>query len=149
MSSNLYADAQASLFAFCRELIAELNPSVSSTLELVKFDAYADPKELPEKDLIGPFQFQVDVDGSLLTVSWMLLLSTIQDTNLFRLDDMVSHAFQRVQPDKTVPFVAADGSGNKGLLKVMEGVQVMPVDLTANRPMKAIALQMGTDRAFA
>lgn len=148
MSSKVYADAQASLFAFCRELVSDLSPSVSDDLAVVKFDAYADPQDLPETDLIGPFQFQIDIDEGMLVVSWMLLISTQQDTNLFRLDEMVSHALGRLLPDSRLPLVAGDGSGQKGFMTVMNGGQVMPVDTSANRPMKAIAIQMGTDLAF-
>lgn len=147
MVDNYYEDVKASLLVFCRARVAELNPSVSTNLAVEYFDAKADPALMPETDLIGPYQFEMDDDGQLITVRTMILLSTIDDENLFRLDALVGRTYAKLRPDMEIPLIDSGTGVRKGRFYILPGVSVLPLDYSTPRPMKAIALEIKADLA--
>lgn len=147
MVPDYYNDVKASLLVLCNTLVEDLQPSVSANLAVEYFDAKADPGLLPETDLIGPYQFEMDDAGQLITVRTMILTATLDDENLFRLDALVGAVYSRLRPDMKVPLIDSGTGVQKGQFTVMEGVSVLPLDFSTPRPMKAVALELKSDLA--
>jgi hypothetical protein len=137
---SYYQDVQNSLLAYCANKAESFDG-----LKSIKFDAYGNPTLLPEDDLIGPFQFQITDEGQLMYVEAMLLVSTQNDTNLFRMDEIVDSVYADFRPGKTIPVYKADGSGQCGIFTVSEGTSVLPVEQSTGRPMKAVAVSLKLD----
>lgn len=148
MSTDQYNNVQASLFSFCNTLISSYKPSISDTLSIEKLDAFADPSKLPEHDIVGPMHFQMSVYEGLLEVETMIVFSTVNDRNLFRLDEMIGKTFERLLPGSTIPLVRASDGTKIGQFTLKNGTSVLPVDNSANRPVKAIAIQLALDLAM-
>lgn len=144
MTPNLFLDAQASLFAFCQARAAAYRAAgLSADLAVVKFDAHADLAELPETDVLGVAQYAVETDGRVFEVTAMIGVSTLGDTNLFRLDQMINDLYGRLLPDRIVPRVDAATGAPVGTLKAMAGTAAFAVARTQVRPLRFIGVRLG------
>lgn len=143
---SYYTDIQNSLIAFCKSKAEQYIADGHSTdIKQIKFDTYGNPSLLPETDLIGPFMTQITDEGKLVYVETMILVSTIQDTNLFRMDEMVDDLYESLRPEKYIPLLNSETGAEIGQFFVSGGTSIMPVEQTAGRPMKAIALSLMLD----
>ena len=136
---SYYNDFQASLFAFCKAVAAQYN------MKVFKFDASTQIHEMPAEDVIGVAEFTIESDG-LDVGHAMIMVSTVDDKNLDRMDAVIGDLYQRLMPSKKIPFVLASNGQHRGLLTVMEGTKVLPVAKTSTRPLKAVAVRLGADR---
>lgn len=143
---NQYLNAQASIFARTRTLANSLI-GVSPDLEVFKFDAAGDTPELPENDLIGPYKFTVVNEDGLLVVTTQIVVSTLNDQNLFRLDEIVNTVFDAFSPGSRHPLIDAKDGSPLGLLVSSDETVVLPVERAASRPVKSIAIELRSDRA--
>jgi len=137
--SNYYENVQASLLAFCGTIVDDVI-GIAPTIQVIKFDAYAEPGLMPETDLIGPFKMEMTDEEGLITVMCTILISTQEDVNLFRLDKIVGETYSKLRPRKTIPLLDSDTGSALGILNVVPGVTVMPLDQSTNRPFKGIAI---------
>lgn len=136
---NYYEALRASLLSFANGIVTDLQGDAPG-LQLVDFDTYNSPGLLPETDLFGPYQFEMIDNGQLIEARTMFMASTLSDTNLFRLNKIVGAAYKKLRPDQHIPFIDGETGDGLGRLVIEEGVTVLPLDQSTNRPMKAIAV---------
>ncbi|KGM36131.1 hypothetical protein [Inquilinus limosus] len=142
--TDLYESAQASVLNICKNFATETGGGMA----VFKFDAHAETNSWPNNDVIGPAEFQVEVNVGILEIETLIGISTLNDTNIVRLDKLISRLFTKLQPDKMFPFLDAGNGAPMGMMKVKSPVVVLPVARTETRPVKFIGLSLGTDRAF-
>lgn len=136
---NYYENLRVSLIAFAKTIADDVQ-SFAPTIQHIDFDTFAEPNLLPETDLVGPFQFDMSDEGQLISARTMFVVSTVSDLNLFRLNKIVGAAYSKLRPDMSIPLIDASNGSELGRLYIQEGVSVMPLDYSSNRPMKAIAV---------
>lgn len=144
-----YENIWSSVFRFCSDFGDELQgDGVLADFEVFNFDAHVENKELPEKDLIGPWQLSVTVDEKLGTVTTNIGMSTRDDTNLFRLEKASGRLLERLMPDAMVTVYDADTGVEIGHLKVLAGVSLSPVARAQQRSLKFLAITLKGDFTF-
>jgi hypothetical protein len=147
MNEDLYLHGQASLFAACNALKAQMLAK-SPSLEVFKWDAAADHTSLPERDLIGPFKYIAQNTGGMLVVSAQIVVSTVNDTNLFRMDEIVNAAFKMFAPEKRINLIDAASGTPFGFLISSDETTVLPIERAGSRPVKSIAIELRADHAL-
>ena len=147
LSEDLYLHGQASLFAACNTLKTQLS-SVSPALTVFKWDAAADHTDLPETDLIGPFKYIASNEGGLLVVTAQIVVSTLADTNLFRMDEIVNAAFKAFSPGRRLPLIDASNGAPVGLLTCSDETTALPIERGGSRPVKSVAVELRSDRSM-
>lgn len=136
-----------SLAAFGNSFAVDMKAQgLTVEMDIFNFEAHATVEEMPEVDLIGPMEIGVEEDEGRFYISCMLGVSTFNDQNLFRLDDLIDNLFDRLRPDSLVPLYNADTGSQYGVMKVMNGSAILPVARTKIRPIQAVAMTLGTDR---
>lgn len=141
-----YENFKSSILRFCTQFATDMQAQGLASMMPINFDAHADINELPESDLIGPKEFGVETDQGTFVISTMIGVSTLNDTNLFRLDKIIDQLFKRLMPDEMIPLVNAETGAQMGWMKAMNGTAVLPVVQTKTRPLKFVAVSLGTDR---
>jgi len=131
---SVYEDFQRSLYKF---LAAETG------LIPFNFDAHADLNELPAQDLVGLRDFSIESDHEMVIVETMIAISTIDDTNLFRLDGLIGSLFDTLSTDYEIGIY---NSSNVKIasMKVMGQKAILPVVNTKIRPLKVIAISFAS-----
>lgn len=142
----IYKDIHVSLMRFCSDFKVEAS-AAGFDLTPVYFDATPDDDSLPQSDVIGLSGLALGVDDGLIEVQCMIGISTLHDTNLFRMIDLVDRLFQKLQPDKIVKIFNADTGANAGTLKVMNGTRVMPVAGTT-RPVQFVLVSLASSKTM-
>ena len=132
-----YNDIWASIVKFCQTFA-----TANAPLTVVNLDAHADLTSLPTSDIIGPKNYMLDYNEGTQVASVMLVVSTLDDENLFRLDGLMGKLYQQLTPGKTIPFINADTGATMGVLKIMDGTSVSPVARTNSRPVKFVGIDL-------
>ena len=148
MSSTLWEDVRSSIFNFCGAFAGKLHGEGVATLDIFVFDAYAENLKLPETDLIGPWQLSADLDGPMVTVRGHVGLSTLNDTNLFRLEKVSGRLFEEFLPGSLIPLYDAQSGVVTGNLVVAEGTSMSPVAEAQQRPLKFVSFVLKLDRTL-
>lgn len=141
---NMYQNFQASLFRYCKEFADEMKDKGDADLQVFKFDAHADLNKVPEQDVIGLMEYAIETDDGTHVVTTMIALSTINDTNILRLDRLISTLYDRLQVGATIYVYDFETNVKVGMLKVMNGTAILPVLNTETRPVKAVAVLLGS-----
>ena len=128
-----YQNFHSSLLRFCKVFADDRN-SFGCKLEVVNFDAYATIEDLPKTDLIGISNYQLTVEDEGHEVEVMIGISTLEDTNNFRLADFADKLLQKLMPESILPVVEADTGCQIGIMTVAGGTKVMPVSGSSLRP---------------
>jgi hypothetical protein len=147
MNEDLYLHGQASLFAACNALKTQML-TASPALGVFKWDAAADHAALPENDLIGPFKYIAQNMGGMLVVSTQIVVSTVNDTNLFRMDEIVNAAFKMFAPGKRINLIDAATGTPFGFLISSDETTALPIERAGSRPVKSIAIELRADHAL-
>lgn len=144
-----YQNFWASLMKFSNSFSEKmLLDSITVNMGVVNFDAFSELEELDQKDLIGPRYFSVDqVHSRLYQVSTMFVISTYNDPNLFRLENLMGRLFDELTVGNEIPLFNADTGNRAGSLIVQDGVSVGPVLNTKTRPLRGISVMFGSDRS--
>lgn len=141
-----FTDVQASLFAFCKSCIDEWkSEGITSEMLVFKWDAHAETPEFPDVDIVGPMDLSLISDTSLQSATCMIAVSTTKDTNIHRLDQIISDLYGKLSPDKSIPLVRASDGAQYGNLKLKNGTQVLQVMNTDVRATRAVAINLGAD----
>lgn len=119
---------ETSTLAYCNQIAQAINTQLGFNFEVVLFDAYAENEPLPEKDIIGIYRLEFELDSHFIKGSFLLGVSTINDPQLFRLRKVSSFVLDQVKPQKTISLVTEDGQPVVGNLVIMDGVAVLPVE---------------------
>ena len=142
---NFLASVQKFCNQSCQDVILE---GFSADAEIFDFDGFAEVESFPEKDLIGTAEYALEKDNGTYVVSILIGVSTYNDNNLIRMNKIVNRIYQKLdQGTARINIVDHEDGTPAGLFTVRNGLSVMPVARTKNRPFKFIAVQLGTDRA--
>lgn len=136
-------DVHASLLRFCADFATKF-PGTG----VVFFDAHADESELPSSDIVGLTGVTVSVENQLAEVKCMFGISTLDDTNLFRLTDMVAELFESLLPTKKIPVFDASTGIEKGWMIAQDGTTLLPVTGSAARPMQYVLVHLSSSQTF-
>ena len=126
--NNILSILETSTLAYCNQIAQAINAQLNLDFEVVLFDAYAENEPLPEKDIIGIYRLEFELDSHFIKGSFLLGVSTINDPQLFRLRKVSSFVLDQVKPQKTISLVTEDGQPVVGNLVIMDGVAVLPVE---------------------
>lgn len=146
---NVYENAWASVLKFSNDFAARMKlQGHSADLEVFDFDAFGGVDELPEKDLVGPAEFQFETSGGLFTITMMIGVSTNNDKNGFRVNKLAAELFNALLPNRLFPYVDASTGAPVGKMKVKDGTAVLAMARDSkSRPLKFVAVTVATDRA--
>lgn len=157
MTLNYYDAVKRSLYHFCdtqSHIMATDGTNPNGPMALYNFDAFSQQNTLPAGDLIGPYQYSLEVDDELVTVKCMIGIATDADTNLFRLDACIGKLMVSLLPGAMIPvYDPATFAGNGSdtaifQLKVKNGTSASPVYTAVQRPLKLIHFTAGASRAL-
>lgn len=135
-----YMNCCVSVTKICRDFGDE------NGLKVHDFDAHATLAELPNYDLIGPMELEVESDEGMLTVMGMIGISLCEDLNLFKTRPLVAKLFRTLSPNSTFNLYNAEDGQGYGIMKIMNGTQVLPVVRTKQRPVQFVAFAAVTDQ---
>jgi len=144
---NEYRDVHASILKFCTDFSAEMVP-FGHVLSVENLDAFAEPNNWPNRDLIGPKEFHISIDEKVLRLETMIIISTINDRNLFRLAELVNYCLNHFLPGKALPLYDAVSGAKRGQLIVANGTEVVPPLAAEARTMQPIMVNLISDRAL-
>lgn len=138
----LVRDLHASILRFCSDFAAEHN------MEVVNFDSHADESTMPKADAIGMMGLSWEVDEDFLDVSVLIGISTLDDTNLFRLIEKISYLYELLLPAKKISVYDADSGEEIGLFVVKNGTRALPVGGSTSRPVQHIMVGLASTITF-
>ncbi|MCG7628994.1 hypothetical protein MHM88_14375 [Epibacterium sp. MM17-32] len=143
MSYVHYQNIQSSLLRFCADF-AEANPGLGT----VNLDAHTDEAQWPEGDFIGLGELNVDV-AETYAGQCMFGLSTLNDTNLFRMGQLMQKLSGFLLPNKNIPVYNAQTGMEIGKLFVLQGTRIGAPLPTKTQPIQPIAIRFESDlRSF-
>lgn len=112
-------------------------------LSVINFDAHADENTLPRSDVIGISGFSLETDV-FTTMTVMVGICTVDDTNLMRLMELIDALYDKLQPDTKHDVYNPNTGVVKGFMNVLDGIQLMPVSGSLARPLQYIAVRFAT-----
>ena len=128
-----YTNFHSSLLRFCK-LFADDRNSFGDNLAVVNFDAHSEIEDLPKQDVIGVSNYQLTVEEEGHEIEAMIGVSTVEDTNNFRLADQVDRLLQQLMPESIIPVVEPGTAIQVGIMTIAAGTKAMPVSGSALRP---------------
>lgn len=142
MKPNYYDLILKSLLIFCNDFITKNNLEDFTTFD---FDAHASLEELPNDNLIGIAEFELEERQELYYGSCSLLLSTLQtDYNIQLLRPTLSKLFHDLRTNMRIPIYNDTLTEEIGNIIIMEGTQAMPVSRTKTRPLSGVNINFAT-----
>lgn len=144
---NEYRDTHASILRFCSAFAAEME-IWGYTLQVENLDAFGEPKQWPEVDVIGPQEIHFRIDEHSLSVSFALVVSTVNDANHFRMSDILNHAFNKCLPGQTIDLLDANSGAKRGFLIFANGTEIAPPLSTETRSMQPVMVTLMSDRTL-
>lgn len=127
----------SSLLRFCSDFAINYQG-----MEVVNIDAHADESTVPDADFVGISGMSIDVDEHAVGVKVMFGISTLDDTNLFRMIDRMDVLFDKLLPTRTLIVYDADTGVKVGDLIVTNGTRMMPVGGSEARPLQYIMVSL-------
>jgi hypothetical protein len=144
---NEYRDTFSSLLAFCREFADEVR-GIGYDLEVMNLDTAGTPAEWPKKDIIGLAEFTFTLSDGNIMVSNMFALSTVEDTNNFRLNDIMNRLLNKLIPGRRIKLVNASNGVTRGFLVVTDGTRVTPPERSGTRAIQPIMVSLLSDQTL-
>lgn len=144
---NEYKDTFSSLLKFCRDFATDMQGK-GWNLEVHNFDAAGDPQTWPQHDVVGLSEFDFELDDGSIEVSAMIVLSTWDDPNGFRLADQMNQLVNRLLPGCPVKLFNASSGATRGIMAVRNGTRVAPpIDLTV-RTAQGVMINLISDQIW-
>lgn len=137
----ILSDIHASLLRFCADF-AEANTNMA----VINFDAHADETTIPNADVVGMSGMSLTVDEHVVGVKCLFGLSTLDDTNLFRMVSLMDALLGKLLPTKTIQIYNATTGALNGLLVVENGTTMLAVGGSVARPLQYIMVSMSATR---
>lgn len=138
----LVKDLHASVLRFCADFATEHG------LGFVNFDAAADESQLPDQNCIGMSGLAWEVDEELLDVNVMIGICTKDDSNLFKMIELIAPLYERLLPTKKIRVYDADSGEAKGWFVVQNGTRALPVGGSTVRPIQHIMVGLSSTVYF-
>ena len=139
---------ESSLLAHSKALAGAINGTLGYNVKSVLFDDYTLEERLPEQDIIGCWQLEFEVDDHIVSGTFLLTLSTLNDSGLFRLRNAASLVFDEIKPMQEFNLYQPDGTQVEGTIIVMNGVKMLPVEKGDERPAKTFAIPFKCTRTI-
>jgi hypothetical protein len=139
---------ESSLLAHSKALAGAINGTLGYNVKSVLFDDYTLEERLPEQDIIGCWQLEFEVDEHIVSGTFLLTLSTLNDAGLFRLRNAASLVFDEIKPMQEFNLYQPDGTQVEGTIIVMNGVKMLPVEKGDERPAKTFAIPFKCTRTI-
>lgn len=133
----IISNIHTSLLRFCSDFAAN-HPG----MEVINFDAHGDESTFPPTDLVGMSALSLGVDDSLVDVSLLIGLSTLGDTNLMRMVDLLDEMFELLLPTKRLLVFDKHSGDAAGWMVVQNGTKVMPITGSEARPLQFIGVNL-------
>ena len=130
---------ESSLLAYSKALAGAINGTLGYNVKSVLFDDYTLEERLPEQDIIGCWQLEFEVDEHIVSGTFLLTLSTLNDSGLFRLRNAASLVFDEIKPTREFNLYQPDGTQVEGKIIVRNGVKMLPVEKGDERRAKTFA----------
>lgn len=137
----IYTDLYKSLQKLCTDFITN-NPG--DALTYFNFDTAGSIADYPTGDVIGLGGYQLTEDEKMYEIDCMIGISTVNDTNHFKLLDLTDKVWELVRPEKLITIYDAGGVP-KGLFKVMNGTRTLPVARSNGRVVQFVVFSAGAD----
>lgn len=144
---NEYRDTFASLIRFCGDFADEVK-GVGYDLEVMNLDAAGAPGEWPKKDVVGVAEYIFTLDDGNIAVSNMFVISTVEDTNNFRLNDMLNRLVNKLIPGMRIKLLNASSGQTRGYLSVTNGTRVTPPEKSGTRVVQPIMVGLLSDQTL-
>ena len=139
---------ESSLLAYSKALAGAINGTLGYNVKSVLFDDYTLEERLPEQDIIGCWQLEFEVDEHIVSGTFLLTISTLNDSGLFRLRNAASLVFDEIKPTREFNLYQPDGTQVEGTIIVMNGVKMLPVEKGDERPAKTFAIPFKCTRTI-
>ena len=139
---------ESSLLAHSKALAGAINGTLGYNVKSVLFDDYTLEERLPEQDIIGCWQLEFEVDEHIVSGTFLLTLSTLNDSGLFRLRNAAGLVFDEIKPTREFNLYQPDGTQVEGTIIVMNGVKMLPVEKGDERPAKTFAIPFKCTRTI-
>ena len=144
---NEYRDTFASLIRFCGDFAQEAK-GLGYDLEVMNLDAAGAPAEWPKKDVIGVAEYLLTLDDGNIVVTNMFVVSTVEDTNNFRLNDMLNRLLNKLIPGMRIKLLNASTGATRGFLAVTNGTRVTPPEKSGTRAIQPIMVSLISDQTL-
>jgi hypothetical protein len=136
-------NVRSSLLRFCSDFAEQF-----ADTQAVDFDTYEDESQTPETDLVGISALSIDTDTGLAGCRVMFGVSTVNDTNLFRLYEVMDALFDQFLGGCWLPLIDADTGEQVGRLVVQDGSRLLPVGGGSSRPIQYVMVSMQATKTF-
>lgn len=144
---NEYQDTHSSLLRFAKDFSDELQ-NFGFDFATENLDAFAEPKLWPEGDLLGIKEFTFTVDDQFIQISAMLIVSTQQDKNHFKLAKVLNLGLNHLLPGKLLDVFDANSGAKRGWMVVQNGTEVAAPIESDTRSMQPIIFSLLSDRTL-
>ena len=142
---NEYRDTFASLLRFCRDFSDEMK-AYGYDLEVINFDASESPQMWPERDVVGIAEFEFELDDGSILVQNIFAVSTFEDTNNFRLNEIMGLLTNKVIPGSRMKLYDANSGKVRGFLIVRNGTRVASPIATKTRAVQPVMVSLLSDQ---
>lgn len=144
---NEYRDTFSSLLKFCSDFSASMKAQ-GVELKVMNLDAMGDPQEWPDQDVVGLAEFDFDLDDGTIEVSMMIAVSTVEDTNNFRLNQIINDLVNLLIPSRRINLYNATNGQLRGFMVVQNGTRVAPPMKTKTRAIQPIMVSLLSDQTL-
>jgi hypothetical protein len=144
---NEFRDSFASILRFCTDFAIECR-GLGYDIEVMNLDAAGAPNEWPSKDVIGPAEFTFTLDDGNIVLSTMIAVSTVEDTNNFRLNDILNRLLNKLIPGMRVKLLNSSSGATRGFLVVTNGTRVTPPERSGTRAIQPIMISLLSDQTL-
>lgn len=144
---NEYRDTFASLIRFCQDFAAGMQGS-GINLKVMNLDAINDPQEWPDQDVIGVAEFDFALDDGTIEVDMMVAVSTVEDTNNFRLNEIMNQLVNLVIPGRRINLYDGSNGRLRGFMAVQNGTRVAPPMKVKTRAIQGIMVSLLSDQTL-
>lgn len=135
-----------SLIAQVQEMISEIiSGRISGDLNYHSWDSLGDITELPENDLMGLVDWTYAENAGLSTVDFGILISTLNDENLFKMVDILDIIRNRCvdsENHKYKTWRILDENGEEYTQFVVTDFEVMPAGKSELRNTRTVGISL-------
>lgn len=144
---NEFRDIQKSLLRFCNTFVNDQN-QFGKNLMVVNMDLFSTPLEWPKQDFLGIGETQYDFDQGVITITTAFAVSTINDENMFRMDEVINSLLNVLDVGMQVPIFDAIGNFPRGNLVVTNGIRAGAVLKTDSQPVRPVFARFKSDQVL-
>lgn len=144
---NEYRDSRASLIRFCRDFADEMRGH-GVDMDVIDFDTSGEPQTWPKKDVIGMGEFTFTLNDGSIEIDVALGLSTVEDTNNFRLADITNRLVNKLIPGMRIVLMNASSGQTRGFLGITNGTRVAAPFPSTTRTVQPIMISLISDQTL-